>query len=221
LSGLALKASRLAAEANQEVAPRWLALICDWPLGGWPVGVMDVGAKGLLAHGVDLERHDGHAVDDAAGGLAVQACVGGRLGDRGVGLRRGGIDQTQFGQQDFVHAFGGVVAGLVVSVDGALVPGDVVGANGGAPGQVLFSPQTAVVEMVGGDPVPEQGGAAPVRRRTGGGNGRSSCGDQGRVMQMAGLPAQIGQHAHRSQGVRVRRRDYRPCWWHDGCPCPE
>ena len=91
-----------------------LQQLVELDLAAAAVCVVHVGAQGLGAHGVDLERHDGHAVDDAAGGLAVEAGVGRHLGYGGVGLSRCGVDQAEFGQQDFVDAFGGIVAGLVV-----------------------------------------------------------------------------------------------------------
>ena len=45
-----------------------LQQLVELDLAAAAVCVVHIVAQGLGAHGVDLERHDGHAVDDAAGG---------------------------------------------------------------------------------------------------------------------------------------------------------
>jgi hypothetical protein len=80
-------------------------------------------AQRLRAHGVRLQRHDGQAVDHAAGGLAVQPRAGGTV-EAGASVRADASSTSPAHQQQFVDALGGVVARLVVAVDGALVGGD-------------------------------------------------------------------------------------------------
>jgi hypothetical protein len=77
--------------------------------------------------------------------------------------RRGLVHQLQRHQQQFVHTFGGIVAGLVVAVDGALVGRDLGVGHRGAACQVFLGPQQAVVSVVGLHPLPQR--RAGRRRR--------------------------------------------------------
>jgi hypothetical protein len=185
-----LRVGEQGVKAGAEVSALLQQLV-ELDLAAGAVGVVDIGAQRLLAHGVDLERHDGHAVDDAAGGLAVETGVGGHFGHGGVGLSGGGVDQAEFGQQDLVDALGGVVAGLVVLVDGALVLRDLVTADGGAARQVFFGPEAAVEEVVGADPLPQQGVAVGAAGHGRLGHGRAAGGGEGGVVEVGDLGGEI------------------------------
>jgi hypothetical protein len=118
-------------------------------LAGHAVGFVHVGALGLLTHGMHLERQDGQPVDHAARGFAVQPRASRHGGDRRVGACRSRVHQAQGNQQQFVDPLGGIVASLVVAVDGPLVGGDLGIGHGGAARQIFFGPQQAVVAVVG------------------------------------------------------------------------
>ena len=63
---------------------------------------------------------------------------------RGASLRADcGVDQPERDQQHLVDPLGGVVARLVVAVDGALVGGDLGVGHRGAAGQVFLGPISA------------------------------------------------------------------------------
>ena len=74
------------------------------------MGLGGGGAMGLLGGVVDLEREDGEAVEDEAGGFGVE--------------RRGGILRAGGCEEQAVDGFDQVVARLIKRVDGALEAGD-------------------------------------------------------------------------------------------------
>ncbi len=111
------------------------------------VGLVDVGAGGLLFEMVDAERHDREAVDRGAGRFGVEAGAGLRLdagGGKGCGER-------------FVEPFDGVVALLVVAVDRPLDLGDALVADVGAAGDVFLVPEEVVVLVLLADGGEEAG----------------------------------------------------------------
>ncbi len=65
---------------------------------------------GLLGGVEDLEREDGEAVEDEAGGFGVE--------------RRGGVLLAGLFEEGSIHDFDEIVAGLVERVDGVLDCGD-------------------------------------------------------------------------------------------------
>jgi hypothetical protein len=74
------------------------------------MGLGGVGAAGLFGSVVELEREDGEAVEDEAGGFGVE--------------RRGRVLHASGGEQHTGHGFDQVVACLVEGVDGVLEPAD-------------------------------------------------------------------------------------------------
>lgn len=119
------------------------------------MGCIDIGALGLRGHGADFEREYGQSVDHGSGGFAAEPGAGGD-GAGGVGaLCAVGGDQAECEQEQFVHAFDGVVAGLVVAVDGAFVHGDGFKAGHAAAGQIFFVPEQGIVAVVFLHPVPD------------------------------------------------------------------
>ena len=95
-----------------------------------------VGALGLQAHVMDLEREDGQAVDHRARAFGAEPRSG------------PGPDVAQRREHLLVDALDRVVALLVVQVDGALVGRDLGIGNVAPPRQVLLLPQPAVVPVV-------------------------------------------------------------------------
>lgn len=117
------------------------------------VSGVGVGALGLFFEMVDAKSHDREAVDRGAGGFGVEARAG--LGKDAVRLE-------QF-ENRFVDAFDGVVALLVVAIDGALDLRDALIANVGTAGDVFFVPEQVVELVLFADGV-EQAGVGIVDR---------------------------------------------------------
>ena len=93
---------------------------------------------------VDLQREDGEAVDDEAGGLGVK--------------RSFGVLVTGEGEEAFVDALDEIVAALVDPVDGVLDFGDAVVGHVGAAGFVFFVPEVEIGAVLGEDEVEQLGG---------------------------------------------------------------
>ena len=126
-------------------------------------------------------------------------------GDGRIGTCRSRVHQTQRNEQQFINPLGGVVACLVVSVDGALVGSDLGIGHGGAARQVFLGPQQAIVAVVGLHPDTDfaahgfrllcgpagQRQQPVVQGHDGGGIGQGFGHDLGRSVQLAESPAII------------------------------
>ena len=101
------------------------------------VGEVDVGADRLLFKVIDPQSHDRETVDRGARRFGIEA---------GADLRNDGRGGEHFDER-FVDSFDGVVALLVVAVDGPLDFGDAAIGGVGAAGDVFLVPEQ-VVELV-------------------------------------------------------------------------
>ena len=101
-------------------------------------------AMGFLMRVVDLQRKDGEAIDDEAGGLGVE----------GSGRVLGG-ERTE---ESLIDLLDQVVAILVETIDRVFDGGDVLGCGAHVAGEIFLMPEVEVGTMLGKDGGHQAGG---------------------------------------------------------------